>query len=122
MTSIVSAYATPKKTFPKARKGDVVAIKHESTYTDAKTFKRTKQSYYKLAYATKVDRTGRVKQFRTVTSPHDEPVGATHWVCVISDPDRQAAARDLAASIKDNYFGDADAVKAAILDRIEALR
>ncbi len=57
-----------------------------------------------------------------MTSPHDEPVGATHWVCVISDPDRQAAARDLAASIKDNYFGDADAVKAAILDRIEALR
>ena len=122
MTSIVSAYAPPKKTFPKARKGDVVAIRHESTYTDAKTFKRTKQSYYKLAYATKVDRTGRVKQFRTVTSPHDEPVGATHWVCVISDPDRQAAARDLAASIKDNYFGDAEAVKAAILDRIEALR
>lgn len=122
MTSIVSAYATPKKTFPKARKGDVVAIRHESTYTDAKTFKRTKQSYYKLAYATKVDRTGRVKQFRTVTSPHDEPVCATHWVCVISDPDRQAAARDLAGSIKENYFGDADAVKAAILDRVEALR
>jgi RNA polymerase subunit RPABC4/transcription elongation factor Spt4 len=120
--SLLSAYATPKKTFPKARKGDVVAIRHDITLTNAKTFKRTKQSYYKLAYATKVDRTGRVTEFQNVCSNWKEKVAANNWVCVISDPDRQAAARDLAASIKDNYFGDADAVKTAILDRIEALR
>jgi hypothetical protein len=120
--SIVAAYATFKKTFPKARKGDVVVIRHDTTSTAAKTFKRTTSSHYTLAYVTKAARDGLVKEFCNAGSTSPEKVTGRHYVCVIGDEEKRAAARDVATGLKDNHFTDLEALKAMIIDRAEALR
>ena len=111
--SILSAYATPKKTFPKARKGDVVGIRmiHGK--------KKTDQSYF-FAQASKVGRDGRVKEFVRVNGARGE-IGPSIYVLVISDPDRQAAACELFSTTEWD-FKDLDSMKEAILDRVDALR
>lgn len=119
MTSIISAYATPKKTFPKARKGDVVGIRLIHSSTTVKFKKQTSESYF-LAKASKVDRTGRVKEFVKITGTRGE-IGDNVYVLVISDPERQAAACQL-FSTTELDFKDLDSLKGAILDRIEATR
>lgn len=98
----------------KAKKGDIVVIETKSSSTEAKTFKVTHYSYFKIAKVTKADRQGRVTLYETPTS-YPTSVSVNERVICITDPEKQAAAQRLYANIKDNWFDKREDVQKAVL-------
>ena len=106
--------------YPPAKRGDVVVIELTSSYTTAK-FKTERSASYDLAKVTKTSQ-GRVVDYVKANGARGI-VDARHRVMVISAPDTQGAARDLfGTELGAMDFDNVDQVKAAILDRVEALR
>lgn len=105
--------------FPKAKRGDVVAVELTSSYTTAK-FKTERSTSYYLAKATKVSG-GLVKAYRKANGA-EGIVDNRHRVMVISGSDVQGAARDLfGTELGTMDFDTIDQVKDAIRGRMEAL-
>lgn len=105
--------------YPKAKRGDVVAVELTSSYTTAK-FKTERSTSYYLAKAVKVSK-GLVKTYRKATGV-ECIVDTRHRVMVISGPDMQGAARDLFdTELGAMDFDTIDQVKDAIRGRVEAL-
>jgi len=106
--------------YPKAKRGDVVVIELTSSYTTAK-FKTKRSTSYYLAKVTKTSQ-GRVVDY-VKANGSTGIVDARHRVMCITDADKQAAVRDLfGTELGAMDFDNLDQVKAAIIDRIEALR
>ena len=106
--------------FPKAKRGDVVVIELTSSYTTAK-FKTERSTSYYFAKVVKTSQ-GRVVDYVKANGARGI-VDVRHRVMVISDADKQAAVRDLfGTELGAMDFDNVDQVKAAILDRVEALR
>ncbi len=106
--------------YPKAKRGDVVVIELTSSYTTAK-FKTERSTSYYFAKAQKVSQ-GRVVDYVKANGARGI-VDSRHRVMVISEADKQAAVRDLfGTELGAMDFDNLDQVKAAILDRVEALR
>lgn len=106
-------------TYPKAKRGDVVAVELTSSYTTAK-FKTERSTSYYLAKATKVSG-GLVKAYRKANGA-EGIVDSRHRVMVISAPDMQGAARDLFdTELGAMDFDTIDQLKDAIRGRVEAL-
>lgn len=105
----------------KAKRNDIVVISLRHTSTTAK-FKTLFHYTFFLAKATSVSREGRVLKY---TRPHwgsSEAVDLRHCVYVIAEDDKQGAAKEIyATELGARDFDDADQIKAAILDRVEAL-
>jgi hypothetical protein len=107
--------------FAKAKKNDVIIIREAKSYHKING-KRVGYTNYVWAKAAKVDRKGRVETYVRVDGL-TFMVDTKTFVCVISDPDRQAAARELFGTEPTKHvFPDAETIKAMILDRVEALR
>ena len=101
--------------YPKAKKGDVVVVKLESSYTTAK-FKKIKTSYHYLAKVGKTSK-GRVLDY-TKANGVKGIVDSRHWVHVISDPELQERARHLfSTELGTMDFDDIEQIKKAILGR-----
>ena len=109
--------------FPKAKKGDVVIVELKGSYTTIKDGgygMKALVSYY-FAKVTKTSQ-GRVTTYTKANGAHGI-VDNRHRVMCISAPDTQGAARDLfGTELGAMDFDNLDQVKAAILDRVEALR
>ena len=106
--------------YPKAKKGDVVVVELTSSYTTAKFKTEWSTSSY-LAKVTKTSQ-GRVVDYVKANGARGI-VDDRHRVMCISAPDTQGAARDLfGTELGAMDFDNLDQVKAAILDRVEALR
>ena len=106
--------------YPKAKKGDVVIVELTSSYTTAK-FKTERSTSYYFAKATKTSQ-GRVIDYVKANGARGI-VDARHRVMCISAADTQGAARDLfGTELGAMDFDNLDQVKAAILERVEALR
>jgi hypothetical protein len=106
--------------YPKAKRGDVVVVELTSTYTTAK-FKTERSISYYFAKVTKTSE-GRVVDYIKANGARGI-VDARHRVMCITDADKQAAVRDLfGTELGAMDFDNIDQVKAAILDRVEALR
>ena len=109
--------------YPKAKKGDVVIIELKGSYTTIKDGgygMKSLVSYY-FAKVTKTSQ-GVVKTYTKANGAHGI-VDSRHRVMCISAPDTQGAARDLfGTELGAMDFDNLDQVKAAILDRVEALR
>ena len=106
--------------FPKAKRGDVVAVELTSSYTTAK-FKTERSISYYLAKVTKTSQ-GRVVDYVKANGSWGI-VDARHRVMCISEADKQAAVRDLfGTELGAMDFDNLDQVKAVILERVEDLR
>lgn len=106
--------------YPPAKKGDVVVVELNSSYTDAKFKKHTTVSYY-LAKVVKTSH-GRVVDYVKANGARGI-VDVRHRVMCVTDADKQAVAKDLFnTELGTMDFDNVDQVKAAILDRVEALR
>jgi hypothetical protein len=106
--------------YPKAKRGDVVAVELTSSYTTAK-FKTERSTSYYLAKVTKTSQ-GRVVDYVKANGARGI-VDSRHRVMCISAPDTQGAARDLfGTELGTMDFENLYQVKAAILDRVEDLR
>lgn len=99
----------------KAKKGDIVVIETKSSSTEAKTFKVSHYSYFKVAKVAKADRQGRVTLYETPTS-YPTSVSVNERVICISDPVMQDKAKALYGSIKDNWFDKREDVQKAVLE------
>lgn len=99
----------------KAKKGDAIVIETHGSSTEAKTFKVTKYTYFKIAKCAKADRQGRVTHIEYPHSPV-YTLDANQRVICISDPVLQDKAKALYANIKDNYFGTREDIKKAVLE------
>lgn len=99
-----------------AKRHDVAVLEVVHTSTDLK-WKKTTWKTYELIKATKVSK-GKILNYVTASGSHGI-IHSSHRVMVIVDPDKQAAARELFGKVES--FDSLDAVKAAILDRVEAL-
>ena len=119
-----SARRAVKRSFPKARKGDVFVLESTTTSTQANTFKQTTYSSFCFAIVAKVDRSGLVKEWTKLDLLGNHPVTKGERVLLINNPELQAAARDVySVGYKfDNFFSSADKIRSLVLDRIEALR
>lgn len=104
----------------KAKRNDVIVIESRHTSTDAK-MKKTEYVSYALAKAVKVNRQGIVEQYQKPDMGYAYTLDKGQRVMTINDPAKQAAAKDLFSTIRENYFPNAEAVKAAILEREAAL-
>lgn len=105
--------------YPKAKRGDVVVIELTSSYTTAKLKTERSTSYY-FAKVTKASQ-GKVVNY-TKANGANGIVDPRHRVMCINDADKQAAVRDLFdTELGAMDFDTVDQVKAAILDRVEAL-
>lgn len=110
-----------KYTGPKAKRGDVIVIEHVLSYTKLHG-KTVREKAYYFAYATKVARSGLVLEFAKANAPAlSYAVDVLQRVMLITDPDRQAAARELILSHPWD-FKDPDAIKTLIIDRVEGTR
>jgi hypothetical protein len=102
--------------FTPAKRHDIAVIERVHTSTDLKWKKKTWKTY-ELIKATKVSK-GKIVDYTTgcgsIGAIHD-----SHRVFIIADQDKQAAAKELFGKV--DSFDSIDAVKAAILDRVEAL-
>lgn len=106
--------------YPKAKRNDVVVVELTSSYATAK-FKTERSISYYLAKVTKTSQ-GRVVDYVKANGSWGI-VDARHRVMCISEADKQAAVRDLfGTELGAMDFDNLDQVKAAILDRVEALR
>lgn len=104
-------------TFVKAKRHDIAVIVRVHTSTD-QFWKKTEWKTYELVKLTRVSK-GIAKTYCTSDNQHGA-VHASHWLMMITSPDKQAAAREL-FDAKAGPFDSVDAVKDAILDRVEAL-
>jgi hypothetical protein len=106
--------------YPKAKRGDVVVIELTSSYTTAK-FKTERSTSYYFAKVTKTSQ-GKVVDYVKANGARGI-VDTRHRVMCITEADKQAAVRDLfGTELGAMDFDNVDQVKAAILDRVEALR
>lgn len=106
--------------YPKAKRNDVVVVELTSSYTTAK-FKTERSTSYYFAKVTKTSQ-GRVVDYVKANGARGI-VDSRHRVMCISAADTQGAARDLfGTELGAMDFDNLDQVKAAILDRVEALR
>jgi hypothetical protein len=106
--------------YPPAKRGDVVVIELTSSYTTAKFKTESSTSYY-FAKVTKTSQ-GRVVDYVKANGARGL-VDVRHRVMCISAADTRGAARDLfGTELGAMDFDNLDQVKAAILDRVEALR
>lgn len=106
--------------YPPAKRGDVVVIELTSSYTTAK-FKTERSTSYYFAKVVKTSQ-GRVVDYVKANGARGI-VDVRHRVMCITDADKQAAVRDLfGTELGTMDFDNVDQVKAAILDRVEALR
>jgi hypothetical protein len=99
----------------KAKKGDAIVIETKSSATNAKTFKVTHYSYFKIARCAKADRQGRVILYETPTT-YPTSVSVNERVICIGDPVLQDKAKALYAKVKDNWFDNREDIKKAILE------
>jgi len=102
----------------KAKKGDIIVIETTSSSTDAK-MKVTRYTHYALARAAKVNRQGIVIEYQKPDMGYPYTLDRGQRVMTIADPEKQAAARKLFETIKDNWFPNAEAIKDAILQQVE---
>jgi hypothetical protein len=102
--------------FAPAKRHDIALIERVHTATDLK-WKKTEWKTYELIKATKVAK-GKILHYVTGDGANGI-IHSSHRVFVITDTDKQAAAKDLFGCAP---FESAEAAKAAILDRAEALR
>lgn len=102
--------------YPKAKRGDVAVIERVHTSTDLKR-KKTEWKTYELIKVTKTSK-GKVISYVNASGSQGI-VHSSHRVMIITDEDKQAAARDLFGA---EPFDSIEAMKTAILDRAEALR
>lgn len=113
MTSTILSY-------PKAKRGDIVVIQITSSYTTVK-FKKVETKSYFFAKVTKTYNS-RVMDYVKANGTKGK-VDVRTWVMCITDADKQAVAKDLFnTELGAMDFDNVDQVKAAILDRVEALR
>jgi len=107
-------------TYPKAKRNDVVVIELTSSYTTAK-FKTERSTSYYFAKVTKTSQ-GKVVDYVKANGARGI-VDPRHRVMCITEADKQAAVRDLfGTELGAMDFDNLDQVKAAIIDRVEALR
>jgi hypothetical protein len=104
----------------KAKRNDIIAIESRHTSTDIKMKKHEYVSYF-LAKAVKVNRQGIVVEYQKPDMGYAYTLDKGQRVLTIADPMKQAAARELFATIKENYFPDTQSLREAILDREMAL-
>ena len=102
----------------KAKRNDIIVIETRSSSTDSK-MKITHYTHYALARAAKVNRQGIVEQYQKSDMNYPYSLDKNQRVLTITDPEKQAAARKLFATITDNWFSDAEAIKQAILGQLE---
>lgn len=105
----------------KVKRNDVIVIETRQVSTDINTGKRNEYTYYTLARAGKVTRSGVVETYVRKFSGLTYTLSVNERVICITDAAKQAAARELFAIIKDDWFGTADRLRAAITEREEAL-
>lgn len=102
----------------KAKKGDIIVLETRSSSTDAK-MKTTHYTHYALAQAAKVNRQGIVVEYQKPDMGYPYTLDKGQRVLTIADPEKQAAARRLFETVKDNWFPTAEAIKDAILSQLE---
>lgn len=107
--------------FAKAKKNDVIIIREAKSYHKING-KRVAYTNYVWAKASSVDRKGRVLAYVRVDGL-TFTVDTKTFVCVIADPDRQMAAKQLfGTEPTKQVFPDAEPIKSMILDHMEATR
>lgn len=102
----------------KAKRNDIIVLETRSSSTNSK-MKVTHYTHYAFAKAAKVNRQGIVEQYQKPDMGHPYSLDKNQRVLTIADPEKQAAARRLFATITDNWFPDAETVKQAILEQLE---
>lgn len=102
----------------KPKRNDIIVLETRSSSTDAK-MKVTHYRHYALARAAKVNRQGIVEQYQKPDMGYAYTLDKGQRVLTIADAEKQAAARKLFETIKDNWFPTAEAVKDAILSQLE---
>jgi len=98
----------------KPRINDVIVIETRSSSTDAK-MKTTHYSNFFFAYVAKVDRKGIVTEYRKQKNAYPFMLDRNQRVMTITDPDRQADARAVFASLAENFFLHVDEIRKLIL-------
>jgi len=107
--------------FPKAKRNDVVVVEVKHSSTDVKLKTTTYYTYF-LAKAVKVARDGKVVEFIRPHWGRPEMVTVRNRIFVITGDDKQGAAREIyATELGAMDFDDAEQIKAAIIDKVEAL-
>jgi len=101
------------KTF-KPRVNDVIIIETRKSSTSI-DLKVTNYSTYEFAFAAKVDRKGVVQQYRKEEKAYPVMLDYNQRVITITDPDRQADARAVFASLAENFFLHVDEIRKLIL-------
>lgn len=106
------------KAAPKVKRGDIIVLETHSSSTDAK-MKVTHYTHYAIARAAKVDRQGLVVEYQKPDMGYAYTLDKGQRVLTILDPIKQAAARKLFETVKDNFFPTSEAIKDAILSQLE---
>jgi len=119
--SSIKTAAKNARSFPKAKRNDIVVVEVKHTSTNVKLKTTTYYTYF-FAKAVKVARDGKVIEFIRPHWGRPEMVTVRNRIMVIVDADKQGAAKEIyATELGAMDFDDADQIKAAILDRVEAL-
>ena len=120
MTKTERLPQTAHPAFRKVKRGQIVALETQTSST-ALNGKTTRGRYYMLARATKVDRGGILIEYQKQDNAYSYTLDRGQRAYTLGD-EYQPAAHDLFKSIKVNHWDDVEGVKAAIKDRVEALR
>jgi len=98
----------------KPRVNDVIVIEKRSSSTSA-DLKTTYHTSYTFALVAKVDRKGIVQQFKASEKALPFTLDRNQRVITITDPERQADAREAFADLIENFFLDLEEVRKLIL-------
>jgi hypothetical protein len=108
------------RAFHRARRGYIVAIETQTSITD-RHGATTRGSYYMLAKVAKANRAGIAVEYQKQDNAYSYTLDRGQRVLTLPE-EYQLAAHDLFKSIKVNHWDDVEGIKAAIKDRVEALR
>jgi hypothetical protein len=108
------------RAFHRARRGYIVAIETQTSST-ALHGATTRGSYYMLAKVAKANRAGIVVEYQKQDNAYSYMLDRGQRVLTLPE-EYQPAAHDLFKSVKVNHWDDVEGIKAAIKDRVEALR
>jgi len=119
--SSIKTAAKNAQSFTKAKRNDVVVVEVKHSSTDVKLKTTTYYTYF-LAKAVKVARDGKVVEFIRPHWGRPEMVTVRNRIFVITGDDKQGAAKEVyATELGAMDFDDAEQIKAAIIDKVEAL-
>ena len=108
------------RAFHRARRGHIVAIETQTSST-ALRGATTRGSYYMLAKVAKANREGIVIEYQKKDGEYCYMLDRGQRVLTLPE-EYQPAAHDLFKSVKVNHWDNVEGIKAAIKDRVEALR